>query len=334
MQGRSIHLVYKKWLSTTVVVLCVLLASPVFAEWYKDYEAAMDLMDKGQNAAAIPKLQSAIRQKNEEGANIKFYGMKFGDYFPHFYLGMAYNSQGNYSGAVQEFETSEQQGAIQKKKAFFDRLSTTKTLAKANLAVKEPQIAKNTPPTNVPNVPITKPPEETKTEPPVTTTPQVKPEEKPTEKPTEKPEEKPTVTELKPTIETEKKPEEKVATVLPEKKPPVVVPPLNPAEIDPNSNIRKTYLRNGARKYFEGDYDAAILFLAEVQKISPGDTPVEFLLGCSYASKYLLNGSQNKQLLDNASILFRRVKKGNPNYQPKSKTYLSPAVLEIYEKTT
>src|SRR5262245_44148265 len=166
MQGPSIHSAYKRS-STIIVVLCILFARPVFGEWYKDYEASMELMEKGQNAAAIPKLQSAIRQKNEEGANIKFYGMKFGDYFPHFYLGMAYNSQGNYSGAVQEFETSEQQGSIQKKKQLLDRLSTTKTLAKANLAVKEPTIAKNIPP---PNIPITKPPEESKPEPPVTTT--------------------------------------------------------------------------------------------------------------------------------------------------------------------
>jgi tetratricopeptide (TPR) repeat protein len=325
MHGRSIHWAYRRLGSTIVIVLCVLFARPVFAEWYKDYEGAMDLMDKGQNAAAIPKLQSAIQQKNQEGANIKFYGMKFGDYFPHFYLGMAYNSQGNYTGAVQEFEISEQQGSIQKKKPLFDRLSTTKTLAKANLAVKENPIAKNIPPTNVP---ITKPPEETKTEPPVTIPPTTKPEEKPEVKP----EEKPTVTELKPTEQPEKKPVE-IAKVTPEKKPPVVVPPIT-AELDPNSDVRKRYLQNGARKYFEGDYDAAILFLEEVRKLSPTDTPVNFLLGCSYASKYLLNGSQNKQLLDTASMMFRRVKKGNPNYQPKSKTYLSPAVLQIYEKTT
>jgi tetratricopeptide (TPR) repeat protein len=309
-----------------------LFARPVFAEWYKDYEAAMDLMEKGQNAAAIPKLQSAIQQKNQEGANIKFYGMKFGDYFPHFYLGMAYNSQGNYTGAVQEFETSEQQGSIQKKKQLFDRLSTTKTLAKANLAVKEPTIAKNLPPTNIP---ITKPPEETKPEPPVTTTekPEEKPIQKPEEKPAQKPEE-PTVTDLKPTIQPEKKPTEQVATLTqPEKKPPVVVPPIT-TELDPNSDVRKRYLQNGARKYFEGDYDAAILFLEEVRKLSPADKPVNFLLGCSYASKYLLNGSKNKQLLDTASMMFRQVKKGTPKYQPKSKTFLSPAVLKIYEKTT
>jgi tetratricopeptide (TPR) repeat protein len=278
----------------------------------------MEFIEKGQNAAAIPKLQSAIRQKSEEGSNIKFYGMKFGDYFPHYYLGMAYNGQGNYSSAVQEFEISEQQGSIQKKKQLFERLSGMKTIAKAKLVTKEPEIAKNIPPTNVP---IVKPPEETKTELQVTNPP------------VEKPEEKPTVTELKPRVEPEKKPEEKIATVIPDKKPPVVVPPIT-ADLDPNSDIRKRYLQNGARKYFEGDYDAAILFLEEVRKLSPADTPVNFLLGCSYASKYLLNGSQNKQLLDSASMMFRRVKKGNPKYQPKSKTYLSPAVLEIYEKTT
>src|SRR5262245_17665093 len=331
MQRPSIHSAYRNIGNTIIIVLCILFARPVFAEWYKDYEAAMDLMEKGQNAAAIPKLQSAIRQKNEEGVNIKFYGMKFGDYFPHFYLAMAYNSQGNYTAAVQEFETSEQQGSIQKKKQLFDRLSTTKTLAKANLAVKEqPNIAKNIPPTNIP---ITKPPEETKPEVPVTTTTTEKPEEKPIQKPEQKPEEKPTVTELKPTIETEKKPTEVATVTQPEKKPPVVVPPIT-AELDPNSDVRKRYLQNGARKYFEGDYDAAILFLEEVRKLSPADKPVNFLLGCSYASKYLLIGSQNKQLLDSPSMMLRKVKKGTPKYQPKSKTYLSPAVLEIYEKTT
>lgn len=323
MQEPSIRSAYKVppgLISTIVIVLYFVTSTPVFAEWHKDYEAAMELIKKGENASAIPKLQAAIRQKSDEGANIKFYGMKFGDYFPHYYLGMAYFSQKNYTAALQELEASEQQGSIQKKRDLFERLSGMKTLARANLVVKEPQIAKNEPPITAP---VTKPPaEETKTEPAPITPNNVKPEEKPS------------VTELKTTPEPDKKPEEKIATVLPDKKPQIVVPPLNPADLDPNSNIRKTYLRNGARKYFEGDYDAAILFLAEVQKLSPGDSPVEFLLGCSYASKYLLNGSKNKQLLDNASLMFRRVKKVNPRYEPKSKTYLSPAVLEIYEKTT
>ena len=69
-------------------LLLFLLCIPVFAEWQKDYENAMDLIKKNQWEAAIPKLQSAIRDKNEEGSNIKFYGMKFNDYFPHFYLGV------------------------------------------------------------------------------------------------------------------------------------------------------------------------------------------------------------------------------------------------------
>jgi hypothetical protein len=309
--------------STIMVVLLLMLSPPAFAEWHKDYEAAMELIEKGQSGAAIPKLQAAIRQKNEEGANIKFYGMKFGDYFPHFYLGMAYFSQKNYTAAIQEFELSEKQGAILRKQNLHERLNGTKTLAKAQQIVKDnPQMAENQNPQI--DVPIVKPPEEEKKPP--------QEEKKPVEVVQVQPQEKPPAEELKTTRPEEKKPEEKIVKVIvPEK---TTVPTIDPATIDPNSDMRKSMLRNGARKYFEGDYDSAILYLVEVQKLSHEDASAEFLLGCSYASKYLLSGSQNKQLLDRASLLFKKVKKINPKYQPRSSTYLSPAVLKIYQKST
>jgi tetratricopeptide (TPR) repeat protein len=285
----------------------------------------MELLDTGNFSGAIPKLQAAIRQKNDEGANIKFYGMKFGDYFPHFYLGLAYNSVGNYEAAVNELEISEKQGAIQRKQNLAQRLGTTKTLAKAKLAIKDPQIAENKPPITVP---VVVPQQEEKKP--------VEEEKKPVEVAEVKPEEKPPVQDLpvKPPPEktpSEKKPEEKIAAVIPEKKP---EPEIEIPTLDPNTNVRATMLRNGARKYFEGDYDSAILYLQEVQKISHADAPADFLLGCSYASKYLLTGSLNKKYLDQASIMFRKVKKLNPKYHPKNTTFLSPAVLQIFEKTT
>src|SRR6187549_25949 len=88
-------------LMMTVLILIVS-SSILHAEWYKDYETAMDMIKKAQNSEAIPRLQAAISQKSDEGSNIKFYGMKFGDYFPHYYLGMAYFSQKNYEGAIRE----------------------------------------------------------------------------------------------------------------------------------------------------------------------------------------------------------------------------------------
>src|SRR5437764_15044794 len=90
-----------------LLILFVNFVPVVFAEWYKDYESAMDMIKKNQFDAAIPKLQSAISQKPDEGSNIKFYGMKFADYFPHYYLGFAYFNTEKYSAAIREFESSQ-----------------------------------------------------------------------------------------------------------------------------------------------------------------------------------------------------------------------------------
>ena len=107
----------------------------------------MDLIKKGQNVDAIPKLQAAISQKNEEGSNIKFYGMKFGDYFPHYYLGMAYFSQKNYEAAIREFEISERNGAIQRKSDLYAKMNSVRTLARRKSASRQnPKLPQNNPP--------------------------------------------------------------------------------------------------------------------------------------------------------------------------------------------
>ena len=72
MQGLSTHLDFKPTVSTILIVLLLLVSSPLYAEWHKDYESAIEMLDTGNFNGAIPKLQAAVRQKNEEGANIKF----------------------------------------------------------------------------------------------------------------------------------------------------------------------------------------------------------------------------------------------------------------------
>ena len=287
----------------------VLLPVVAQAEWYKDYEAGVDLIKKGQTSEAIPRLQAAISQKNDEGSNIKFYGMKFGDYFPHYYLGLAYFSQKNYEAAVREFEVSEKTGAIQRKQDLYARMNSARTLAKAQLSIsKEPIVATNNPP--VITVPVNPPVQETKKE--------------------EKQEEKP-ITELqvqKPPVTT--KPESTTVTeIKKEEKPPVVIAP----PVDAGAEAAKLMMKNGARKYFEGDFDGAIGYLSSALEVSSKEPSAHFLLGCAYASKYLLSGSQDKDLLKNASNAFQRLKKLNPNYQPRNKTYFSPAVLDLYSRT-
>jgi len=281
-----------------LTILFGFIAIPVYAEWFKDYESAMDSVKKGQWAAAIPKLQAAIASKNEEGSNIKFYGMKFGDYFPHFYLGLSYFNQQNYQGAITEFETSERFGAIQKKSDLYARLNNVRTLCKAQTATPNPPIAQNNPPN------IVTPPVEKKEEPPKVIT----------ELPKEEPKK-----------EEPKKVEPK--TVQPE----IKTQPENPTDI--NAESAKLIAKKGALKYFGGDFDEAIQLLSTATEMNPKSAPVQFLLGCSYASKYLLSGSQDQTLYDNATNAFQKSKRLKPSYQF-NPAYFSPAILDIYQKAS
>lgn len=290
-----------------VLVACILLLLPSLAgaEWYKDYESAMDLIKKGLNVEAIPKLQAAISQKNTEGGNIKFYGMKFGDYFPHYYLGMAYFSQKNYEAAVREFEISESNGAIQRKSDLYSKMNSVRTLARAQISIKtQPEIAQNNPPVTIP---VTPPPQETKPE-----------EKKITDLQVQKPPVTTTPTENTTTTQIKK-----------EEKPPVIAAP----PVDAGAEAVKLMLKSGARKYFEGDYDGAISSLASALEVNPNEASAHFMLGCAYASKYLLSGSENKDFFKNASSAFQKLKKINPGYKPRNKAYFSPAVLDLYSKT-
>jgi tetratricopeptide (TPR) repeat protein len=281
----------------------LILSATAEAEWFKDYEAAMDLVKKGQWDAAVPKLRSAIGQKNEEGSNIKFYGMKFGDYFPHYYLGLAYFNQKDYEAALQEFQQSEALGAIQRKSDLYGKLNNTKTLALAQIAVIKAREAPANPPIAQTPPPISNP---------VVTTPPARPPV-----------------------------EEKKIAELPKVTPPELkktVPEPTPAQpaappIDLTAEGAKLMVKEGARKYFEGDYDAAINLFATAVEVNSKDLVAQFLLGCSYASKYLVSGSQNSELYNSALAAFYKVRRLRPSYQPKETGFFSPAVLNIYSKT-
>src|SRR5688500_13669706 len=107
-----------------LALFVILTAIPVSAAvWYKDYVTAIDLIRKGRYGEEIPRLHSGISQKGQEGLNIKFYGMKFDDYVPHYYLGRAYFQQKNYDAALRELDISLSQGEIQRNRGLFQNLT-------------------------------------------------------------------------------------------------------------------------------------------------------------------------------------------------------------------
>ena len=310
MPGRWIPSIYR---TLAVILILVCMVSPSAAEWYKDYEAGLEHIKKGRAGEAVPRLQAAIAQKNQEGLNIKFYGMKFDDYLPHYYLGKAYFLQKNYKSALKEFDISSSQGEIQRNRNLFQNLSELRTLASTQMALSQPG-------------PVTpeKKPEPVQPQP----TPVI-PEKKP--QPIE-PEPKPVTPEKKPEpIEPEPKP------VTPEKKPEpekIIPPPPVPTVQELNLQRTKTMIKEGARRYFQGDYDSAISSLSTALRLTPEDTTAQFLLGCSFAAKYLLSGSSDQKSFQKASVAFQKIRRVRPNHPLTNSPLISPAVREIYQKVT
>jgi tetratricopeptide (TPR) repeat protein len=298
------------------VLLLLFLSTAASAEWYKDYEAALDFIKKGRMNEAIPRLQSAIAQKGQEGLNIKFYGMKFDDYLPHYFLGKAYFSQKNYAAALNEFEASARQGQIQRNQGYFQNLNEMETLAKTQLnlvpTVPEKEKPKPVIPEPVNPKPVT--PEQVKPKP-------VTPEPQKVEPKKQEPEPAVRLTEPQ-------KQEPEVKPKTPEVKP---EPTITPEEL--NLQKTKSMVKDGARKYFQGDFDSAIASFSNAIQMSPGEFSAQFLLGCSYAAKYLLSGSQDRDSFNKATLAFQQSRKINANHPLTRSNFISPAVREIYQKT-
>lgn len=303
------------WIYSGLIFLFFLQTAVHGAEWYREYESGLELMKKGQYQEAIPKLQAAISQKSDEGINIKFYGMKFGDYVPHYLLGRAYFFRKDYGAALAEFQISEEQGAIFRKPELSKNLRELKTVAAAQTATARlPEHQTPSPGITTPvPTPVTEPVEKTSDR-AQTSTEKIEDEPK-----SQQSQEKPAPP--APTLASKEPPRAKTSVPEPQ------VPELKRQE--PISDPAKTRMHEGAMKYFEGDYDGAIEILSSVLKSTPDSVSAHFLLGCSYASKFLLTGSEDLQ--QKAASSFRKAKQINPQYSARDNPYISPLILRMFE---
>jgi len=99
------------------LVLALAAASPALAarEWYDYYLQARDRDIPGRKwADCVANLREALRQRPAPANNVQTYGLQFVDYLPHYYLGVCLQGQQDYAAAIEEFNRSEQLGAIKK----------------------------------------------------------------------------------------------------------------------------------------------------------------------------------------------------------------------------
>ena len=105
-----------KGYSTFLVSLATLvfLHSGAFAadEWYVSYEKGVDAVHRQDWQEAVNILTEAIRAKPDSKAHSKTYGLRFIDYFPYVYRGLALYKLGNATRALADFEREEKAGEI------------------------------------------------------------------------------------------------------------------------------------------------------------------------------------------------------------------------------
>jgi hypothetical protein len=78
------------------------------------YRDGLTAIEKGHWDEAAAHMRAAIAAKPGEGGKVKLYGMRFEDYLPHYYLGLALFKAGDCAGALEAWKTSESQGAVNK----------------------------------------------------------------------------------------------------------------------------------------------------------------------------------------------------------------------------
>lgn len=80
--------------------------------WYASYERAMDAQERKDWQASITFLNEAIRERPEPKLKAKTYGLRFVNYLPYYYIGMAYYKLDQKGAALRNFALSEKYGAV------------------------------------------------------------------------------------------------------------------------------------------------------------------------------------------------------------------------------
>lgn len=100
----------KRLLSTAALLVLAIPfagARPSYAaEWYRDYENGVKAVQAGRYREAIPLLESARSSGTRPGRQVRFYGTRFGEFYPYVYLGTAYLGIGDCENGVKMFQAS------------------------------------------------------------------------------------------------------------------------------------------------------------------------------------------------------------------------------------
>lgn len=117
-----------------LVLLAALIAGPAQAdEWNENYDRGLRALERSDWPTAIASLQTALRYRSDPHPEAMTSNLKLVQYLPYFYLGQAFLFAGDYASAMQNFQRSEEAGAIGQTE-HYKRLLRFKDIAQSLLA--------------------------------------------------------------------------------------------------------------------------------------------------------------------------------------------------------
>lgn len=88
--------------------------SPVWGDYRSSYAKGITAMDRQDWSEAIKWFREAAQENPKEGGRVLIYGLRYREYLPHYYLGVALFRSKNCEAALEAWARSEEQGLVQR----------------------------------------------------------------------------------------------------------------------------------------------------------------------------------------------------------------------------
>ena len=299
-----------------VILLAGLACSAGADQWNESYEKGQTALREERYREAVTLFTDAIDQKPESKANARTYGVRFIDYFPYYYRGVARAHLGETALALADFQKEDQIGEVYNGKQdtqvavllrerldAFQKVASKKSTQgeSAQRQASVPTTATGAPPSSAPGA---------------------------------------EQAEFKSDIDTlfSRATGQFVrGNIMSAKGMFLEIRKRNARYLGVDEYLKKIRgteqdVKKGIVAFFKGKYRQAVEVLGPATRGGIDHTHAHAILGCSYAALYLLSGRNDREQRKKAEDEFRRVSQLDPRYVL-NPTFVSPSIRELYAST-
>ncbi len=303
-------------LVSLMVILLGLACTARADQWNESYEKGQAALREQRYREAVAFFTDAIEQKPDSRANARTYGVRFIDYFPYFYRGLAHAHLGETGPALADFQKEDRIGEVYSGK----QDTRAGELLRERLDAFQKSAARSTTSADAARRQNPEPAARTG----------VSPSMAPGLRQTDLGIDTDTLFSRAAVQFTRGNIMSARNIFLEVRKRNARYPGLD----DYMKKILGTEreVKKGSVAFFKGRYREAVEVLGPVTRGGIDHANAHAILGCSFAALYLLSGGNDRDQRERAEEEFRRVSRLEPRYVLNT-TLISPAIRELYAST-